>query len=367
VSGQPGDDVQGVMNHASLPWGVTRTLFAVAAIGGLIAASFWILRPFLPAVIWGVTIVVATWPEMRWVERRLWGRRSLAVAVMTLVMVAVILVPIGIAVATLVYRVDEIVSWTRSLVGLSVPGPPAWVSTLPLVGVRLATRWRDVASMRPEELTPYVTPYLAEIARWLIGQAGSLLGLFVQLLLTLAVSVVLYTNGEAAAERMLAFAHRLAGGEGERAARLSGQAIRAIALGIVVTALVQSLVGGIGLVVTGVPHAAVLTAIMFLFGVAQIGALPVLGGAVVWLYWQDQTLWGTVMVGWSLVTASLDSIVRPVLIRKSADLPLLLVFTGVLGGLLAFGFIGLFVGPVVLAVSYTLLRTWVDAGRVTDG
>jgi predicted PurR-regulated permease PerM len=103
---------------------------------------------------------------------------------------------------------------------------------------------------------------------------------------------------------------------------------------------------------------------MFLLGVAQIGAMPVLVGAVIWLYWQDQTLWGTVMVVWSVITGTLDNFIRPLLIRKGADLPLLLVFAGVLGGLFAFGIIGLFVGPVVLAVSYTLLMAWVGEDRV---
>jgi predicted PurR-regulated permease PerM len=108
----------------------------------------------------------------------------------------------------------------------------------------------------------------------------------------------------------------------------------------------------------------VLTAVMFLLGVAQIGAVPVMVGAVIWLFWQDQTLWGTVMVVWSVVTGTLDNFIRPILIKKGADLPLLLVFAGVLGGILAFGVIGLFVGPVVLAVSYTLLMAWVGEDQV---
>ena len=166
-----------------------------------------------------------------------------------------------------------------------------------------------------------------------------------------------------AAAWVLAFARRLAGAEGERAVRLSGQAIRAIALGIVGTALIQSVVGGIGLAITGVPHPVLLTAIMFLLGVAQIGAIPVLIGAVIWLYWQNETLWGSVMVVWSVITGTLDNFVRPILIKKGADLPFLLVFAGVLGGLLAFGIIGLFVGPVVLAVGFTLLAAWVAGGR----
>jgi predicted PurR-regulated permease PerM len=112
-----------------------------------------------------------------------------------------------------------------------------------------------------------------------------------------------------------------------------------------------------------VPHVVILTALMFLLGVAQVGAVPVLVGAVIWLYWQDQTLWAAVLVVWSVITGSLDNFLRPILIKKGADLPLLLVFAGVLGGLLAFGIIGLFVGPVVLAVSYTLLGAWVGDGR----
>ncbi len=352
------------MKDAALPWDITRILFAVVAIGGLIAASFWVLKPFLPAAIWAVMIVVATWPEMRWVQRRLGDRRGFAVAVMTAAMLAIILVPIGLAVAALVDRADEIAAWTKSLTHLSVPPPPSWVSDVPLVGTRISTWWKGVASTPPQELAAHVTPYLAVIGGWLLAQAGSFVALLVQLLLTLAISAILYAKGEAAAEWVLAFARRLAGMDGERAVRLSGQAIRAIALGIVVTALVQSLVGGLGLAVTGVPHAAVLTAVMFLLGVAQIGAMPVLVGAVIWLYWQDQTLWGTVMVVWSVITGTLDNFIRPVLIRKGADLPLLLVFAGVLGGLFAFGIIGLFVGPVVLAVSYTLLMAWVGEDRV---
>src|SRR5262249_42450665 len=136
--------------------------------------------------------------------------------------------------------------------------------------------------------------------------------------------------------------------------------------GMVVPALVQWLAGGLGLAVAGVPYGALLTAVMFLLGIAQIGPLPVLLGAVIWLFVRHETLWGTVLIAWSLVTVSFDNFLRPVLIRKGADLPLLLIFAGVLGGLLAFGVIGLFVGPVVLAVTYTLLQAWVAEGETAS-
>ena len=354
------------MTAAPLSWDITRVLFAVVAIGGLTAASFWVVSPFLPSAIWAVMIVIATWPEMRAVQKRLWGRRGLAVAVMTLVMVVAILGPVAVAVTTLVERADDIAGWAQSVGAISIPPPPQWVSDVPIVGKKVAASWQDLASKRPTDLAAGVTPHLMEIARWLIRQAGSVLTLFVQLLLTVAISAVLYAKGEAAAAWVLAFARRLAGAEGERAARLSGQAIRAIALGIVVTALVQAVVGGLGLLVTGVPRPGLLTAAMFLLGVAQVGAAPVLIGAVIWLFWQDQQLWGSVMLVWSVITGSLDNFLRPMLIKKGADLPLLLVFAGVLGGLFAFGIIGLFVGPVVLAVSYTLLVAWVAESRAPE-
>ena len=351
------------MKSAPLSWDITRILFAVVAIGGLTAASFWVVSPFLPSAIWAVMIVIATWPEMRAVQKWLWGRRGLAVAVMTLVMVVSILGPVAVAVTTLVEKADDIAAWAQSVGAISIPPPPQWLSAVPIVGKRVAASWQDLASKRPTDIAAGVTPHLGQIARWLIHQAGSALTLFIQLLLTVAISAILYAKGEAAATWVLAFARRLAGDEGERAARLSGQAIRAIALGIVVTALVQAVVGGVGLLVTGVPRPGLLTAAMFLLGVAQVGAGPVLIGAVIWLFWQDQQLWGTVMLVWTVITGSLDNFLRPILIKKGADLPLLLVFAGVIGGLFAFGIIGLFVGPVVLAVSYTLIVAWVDEGR----
>ena len=344
-------------------WDLTRIMLAVAAIGGLVLASFLVLQPFLPALIWATMIVVATWPGLRAVQARLWGRRSLAVAVMTLAMLMVVVMPVAVGVMAIVERGDTIAVWSRSLTRLKVPGPPERVRQLPVVGERLAAEWQKVASASPEDLAVRLQPYLGGIVAWIIGKAGGLAVFFVQLLLTVLIAAILYAQGETVAAGVLAFARRLAGGAGERVAVLSAQAVRAVALGIVVTALVQAIIGGLGLIVTGVPHPLLLGAIMFLLGVAQIGPWPVLIGAVVWLYMSHETVWGTVLVVWSIVTMSLDNFLRPLLIKKGADLPLLLIFAGVLGGLLAFGVVGLFVGPVVLAVTYTLLQAWVAEGQ----
>jgi len=140
---------------------------------------------------------------------------------------------------------------------------------------------------------------------------------------------------------------------------LGGQAIRGVALGVVVTALAQSILGGIGLAITGVPFAPVLTALMFILCIAQIGPILVLAPAVAWMFWTGDTVWASVLAVWTIVVGTMDNVLRPFLIKKGADLPLLLIFAGVIGGLLGFGLLGIFVGPLVLAVTYTLLEAWV--------
>jgi len=169
---------------------------------------------------------------------------------------------------------------------------------------------------------------------------------------------ILYAQGEEALSFVQRFGRRLAGERGTGTVVLAGQAIRAVALGVVVTALVQSVMGGIGLAIAGVPFAAVLTAAMFLLAVAQIGAGPILACATLWVYWTGDTAWAIALLVWTIVVGSLDNILRPILIRQGADLPLLLIFAGVIGGLISLGLVGLFVGPVVLAVAYTLLDSW---------
>jgi len=139
---------------------------------------------------------------------------------------------------------------------------------------------------------------------------------------------------------------------------LAGQAIRGVALGVVVTAVAQSVLGGIGLAVVGVPFASLLTALMFMLCLAQIGPGLVLIPAVVWMYYSGDALSATVLLAFTIVAITMDNFLRPLLIRRGADLPLLLILFGVIGGLIAFGLLGIFLGPTVLAIAYTLLNAW---------
>jgi predicted PurR-regulated permease PerM len=187
--------------------------------------------------------------------------------------------------------------------------------------------------------------------------------LLFQFLLTVVISAVMYSQGEQAAELVRRFAHRLAGERGDGAVVLAGGAIRGVALGVGVTALVQAVLGGLGVALAGVPFATLLSALMFMLCIAQIGPVPVLLGAAGWAFYEGSTAWAVFLVMWSLIVGTLDNVLRPVLIRMGADLSLLLIFAGVIGGLFAFGLVGIFVGPVMLAVGYTLLEAWMNETR----
>jgi predicted PurR-regulated permease PerM len=338
---------------------LARITLSVLCIGGLIAGSLWILSPFLAAFIWATMIVVATWPIMRGVERACGGRRAPAVAIMALGLLAILIVPLAVALQAILGHADELVALLERLPNAQLPAAPEWLAKVPLAGERVQAAWNQLASEGVADLMAQAQPYARGAAAWFAQQAGSFVLVLVQFVLIVILAAVLYAGGEPWAAWVRRFGGRLADEQGDRMVVLAGQAIRGVALGVVVTALVQSVLGGIGLAIAGVPFAGVLTAIMFALCIAQLGPILVLAGATVWAYFSLGTGWGTFLLVWSLVVGFMDNFLRPVLIRRGADLPLLLIFAGVIGGLVAFGIVGIFVGPVVLAVAYTLLDDWV--------
>jgi predicted PurR-regulated permease PerM len=345
---------------------MTRGVLAVLFIVALIGSSIWILRPFLGAIVWATTIVVATWPLMIAAQAWLWGKRALAVTLMTLLLLCVLVVPLTFAIGTIVSNVDEIVVWVKSLASFNAPPVPQWIADLPLVGPKVVQLWEGVAAAGIQEAAVRVAPYAGDFFKWFVAKVGSVGVLLVEFLLTVVLAAAMYANGELASERLVRFGYRLAGSGGENAVYLAGQTIRGVALGVVVTAVAQTAFSGIGVMIAGVPFAGVLTAVMLLLAIAQIGVVPVLGAAVGWLFWTGDSAWGIFLLVWTVVAGTMDNFLRPILIRKGADLPLLLIFAGVIGGLLAFGLIGIFVGPVVLAVADTLLNAWIDAEPKAD-
>jgi len=339
---------------------VTHITLSVLCLGLLIGATFWVLSPFLVPILWATIVTVTAWPSFLRLEQLLGRRRGLAVALITVLVLLAVFVPVAAAVVTIIRNAQNITTELKSLQSIALPAPPGWVESIPLVGDRLARQWRAFDALGPEERAAAVSPFLQDALQWFIARAGSVGAMLLQFLLTTIISAVLFAQGEDVRDGILLFSKRLAGQQGYDAAILAGKAIRGVVLGVAGTALLQTTIGGLGLLITGVPVAAFLTAVTLILCLAQLGPLLVLVPAVVWLYWSGRTGAAVLLAIIAIVAGAIDNVVRPLLIKRGVDLPLVLIFAGVIGGLVAFGIIGLFVGPVVLAVARTLLWAWMD-------
>lgn len=346
---------------------LARTVLGVLFIVGFLGASLWILLPFLGPMLWAVMIAVATWPVLIRLQGWLFASRALAVAAMTVALLLVLVLPVTMVVGTLAGNTRTLVDWAGVLANFHVPPPPAWLAGIPLVGEHLNGLWLQFTQLSNQELLDRAVPYAEQFVAWLLPQVGTLGYVLVQFLLTVVVAAICYMNGERVAAFVLRFARRLAGERGEGAVRLAAQTIRGVALGVVGTALIQSALAGIGLAIAGVPFAGLLTASAFVLTVAQIPILLVLVPAVIWVFSTGATGLGIFLAVWTVIVSTSDNIIRPLLIKRGADLSLVLIFAGVVGGLLTLGVLGIFVGPVVLAVSWRLLKAWVDAEPLNPG
>ncbi|MEN4891661.1 MAG: AI-2E family transporter YdiK [Erwinia billingiae] len=338
-------------------WDLPQIVFSLMFIILMIVACFWVVQPFVLGFAWASMVVIATWPLMIKLQGLLWGRRSLAVIAMTLLLILLFVLPVSVLVNSLIDSSGPVIAWA-SAGHIQLPDMH-WMNSIPLVGRKLFSAYHNLVQGGGSAMMTKVQPYIGRTSGFLFAQAGHFGRFMMHLGLMLLFSVLLYARGEQVGHGIRHFAFRLASRRGDAAVLLAGQAIRAVALGVVVTALVQGLLGGIGLAISGIPYATVLTVVMILSCLVQLGPLVVLIPAIVWLYWTGDTTWGTVLLIWSCVVGTLDNVLRPMLIRMGADLPMILILSGVIGGLIAFGMIGLFIGPVVLAVSYRLVSVWV--------
>jgi predicted PurR-regulated permease PerM len=345
---------------------LARITLAIVFILTLLGLCIWITRPFLPAVAWAMTLVIATWPIMLRLQARLWNRRGLAVAGMTIGLLLILVVPLSLAISTIVANSDEIVRIAGAAGSFVIPPAPAWLGDVPMIGPRLAQRWQELADGGAHDLLQRFRPYAGAVTGWFVGTVGGIGTLILQFLLTVAVAALFYARGERAGAYVIEFGARLAGDRGRQVIILAGKAIRGVALGVVVTAFIQTAISAVILLLTGVPYASILSAVILLLCMAQLGPVLILVPAIAWMYWSGQPVAATVLLVLSIPTLAIDNVLRPILIRKGVDLPLVLILVGVIGGLVAFGLIGLFLGPTVLAVGYTLLDAWIAEGPAAE-
>lgn len=340
--------------HTDIP----KVLFTVLFISFFIIASFWILNPFIVGFIWAGMIVVATWPLLLIIEKRV-KYRWLSTMIMMILILLIFVIPIILLISSVIDNSAPLIELAKSPSNIQPP-QLLWLNDIPVIGSKLYDTWHSILVSGGNALITKIQPYVGQAANWFFAQALNIGRFALHLGVMLLFSGLLFLQGENVVAWLRHFAIRLAGQRGDAAILLASMSIRAVALGVVLTALIQAIVGGIGLAVSGVPYATVLTVIMFICCLAQIGPLLVLIPSVLWLFWTGDTTWGIVMVIWGGAVATMDGVLRPYLIKMGADLPMVLILTGVIGGILTLGMIGLFIGPVVLAVAHSLLNAWIN-------
>lgn len=336
---------------------ISMVILALLLIGCLV-----VLWPFVSALLWAVVLTFSTWPLYERVLRLLRGKRMWAALLMTLVITAVLLMPFALVGSTLADSAKDLANVTRQWMESGPPEPPGWVARVPLVGTQISGYWTSVAGDSKrllKDLQRFIEPAFAGVL-----SAGLLVtrGLF-ELALSILIAFFLYRDGVDVADRVRAAAERIAGERGHRLLELAGNTVRGVVYGILGTALAQGLLAGIGFLIAGVPGAAMLTLLTFFLSILPMGPPLVWIPATIWLFQKGSIGWGIFMLIWGIGVSSVDNIVKPWLISKGSDMPFILIFLGILGGALAFGFIGVFLGPTLLAVCYRLIQEWASVSR----
>ena len=323
----------------------------------LATACFLILLPFIPLVSWGIIIAVAAYPAVKKLQSALGDRGVLAATLFTVALLALLILPVVLLAETLVDGVQTLVAYFREG-RLLIPPPPAGVETWPVIGAPLSNLW----SLASKDLTEVVRSFAPQIKALVPGvlAASAALGFTVlQFVLSIVVAGVLLGNAEAAYKVTCALADRVFGDKGREMQQLIGSTIRSVTTGILGVALIQTVLAGLGVLVAGLPGAGLWAATFLVAAVLQIGAL-VLVPAVIYMFAISTAAKAVIFLIWCLFVALIDNVLKPLLLGRGVAVPIVVVFLGAIGGFLAMGIIGLFVGAIVLSVGYKLFLAWLD-------
>ena len=324
----------------------------------LFGASFWVMARVWSALFWGAVLAFASWPLMRLLTRALGGRESLAAGILTLGWMLLAAVPLVWLGFNLADHVRDAVALIKDVQVDGLPEAPTWLGSIPFVGERLVGMW-DSIDQQGAALMVTIKPYLGQVGNWLLARSAQIGGGILELTLSLVFVFFFYRDGP----RLAMFVHRLLERLiGERAGYyidLVAGTVQRVVNGVIGTAAAQALLALIGFLIAGVPGALVLGIVTFLLSLIPMGPPLVWIPATAWLVWKGDYTYAVFLGVWgTFIISGVDNVLKPYLISRGGNLPLVIVLLGVFGGLIAFGFIGLFIGPTLLAVAYSLLTDW---------
>jgi predicted PurR-regulated permease PerM len=328
----------------------------IAVVAVLVVLCYSVVSPFIGLMAWGIIIAVAAYPTYLKIEKRLNGRRGLSATIMTILMLLVVIVPVWLLAGTFISGISELAGKLQEGT-LVIPPPPASVESWPLVGKKVAALWVGAAT----NLDTTLMDHSAEIKAaggWLLSGAAKMGLVVILLFASMIVGGVFLAYAETSRRIAFNIARRLAGEKGEALVLGAGTTIRSVFRGILGVAFIQSVLAGVGLLVAGIPAAGLLAFICLMLSIVQIGPLPILLPAIIYMWFTADTLPALAFTVWALLVGVSDNILKPLLLGRGADAPMLVVLIGAIGGFIALGVIGLFVGAVILTLGHRLFMAW---------
>jgi predicted PurR-regulated permease PerM len=337
-----------------------KVIEAVVRVGLVLLLFLWcfnIIRPFITPVVWGVILAVAVFPAYRWLTAKLAGRGKLAAVILTLLGFSVVLVPAMLFAGSLIESGQQITQ-QQDIDSIHVPPPPAAVKDWPLIGGSVHELWSQ-ANHSLEPLVVKFTPQLRAAAKWLIGATVGTGVAIAQSLLSIIIAGVMLVGASGGAQAATTLSKRLVGASGDKFIQMAARTIRSVAVGIVGVAIIQSGLIGVGMLAAGVPHAGVWSLLCLILAILQLPPLLVVAPIIAYVFSNASTPIAVAFTIWEVAASMSDSFLKPILLARGVEVPMLVIFLGAIGGFMMSGFIGLFVGAVVLSLGYELARAWI--------
>jgi len=343
---------------------LTRATEATIHVGLVVLLAYWcfhIFQPFFNTIVWGIIIAVATHPVYRRLEASLGGRGKLAATLITLMALVLLIVPILMLSGTLFDTAQTLSSELRDG-ALQVPPPPEQVNSWPLVGKHLYKAWA-LASTNLEAALGKMAPQLKEIGAWLLAKAaGTGAGILKFVISIIIAGVLLAQAGRQGHRAAQALAARVAGQRGGELVDLAAATVRSVTQGILGVALIQSILSGLGCLAAGVPGAGFWALLVLLLAVVQLPSLLVLGPIIIYVFSTANTVTAILFMIWSVLVGLSDNFLKPILLGRGVQVPMVVIFVGAIGGFITSGLIGLFVGATILTLGYKLFLAWLQQG-----
>ncbi|UEM19771.1 AI-2E family transporter [Skermanella mucosa] len=338
---------------------LVERVVALACLLILAIGCYLVMKPFLSALLWGIILTISTWPMHVRLTRALGGRTGASAALLTLAAFTVFLIPLVLLGHNLAENVAQIAAKLQEWRNSGVPYPPPWVETVPLLGSRFHAFWSDLAAGSVEAAAT-LEPYVQHARAWILG-FGALIGSGVlQIFISLLIALFLYRDGQRAAVALSSVLERLAGRRGPHLLDVAAGTLKSVVYGIIGTNLTEAVLAAIGFWIAGVPGAILLGFLCFFLTLVPVGPILIWLPATIWLFTIGETGWAIFLIVWSVMVFSvIEALLRTFLVSRGSDLPMMMILLGLFGGLLTFGFIGLFLGPCLIALGYTLVMEWI--------